>query len=388
MPKKATTAVLESPSESLDLDPGIYIEIVRADFLDVLTRAKHFIDKKSSRPVMHEIVITIEDTCCSIFASNEISSIAIETTVISSTAPCKFTIPVLAIDILNQLKDSVVTLKVENHEVTIKGTNQQGSTRGLDPEDYPYIPAIESDQFIALPTKDFIAILDRVNPFSSRDESKQVLTGVHLNKEMAATDGHRLSVVTFDEEVREHLTWPMTIPYKFLTTFKQVAQGSETTQIEWAEHSSYVTFKLPDLKTTLTSRVLEGQYPNYPQLVPKKFAYELEFDRQKLLEALEYAKLIAAHKNDVVEFNFSGETLIIKAEAAEVASASTDTGLPCSHIGIEKMGFNVNYLIEPLKVSNSPKVTIKLNVATSPVIFQFLTEQNFLYLVMPIQIRE
>lgn len=147
-----------------------------------------------------------------------------------------------------------------------------------------------------------------------------------------------------------------------------------------------VAFELEQQR--LTCRLLEGQYPNYRQLVPKQFSRQMTLDRKVFISSLERIAVLASQKNDIVKLSFmpTESAVALSVEAQEVGSGREV--VPAQITGEElDIAFNVRYLLDGLKAFESSEVQIQCNSATSPSVLVPLGEVKMTYLVMPVQIR-
>lgn len=147
-----------------------------------------------------------------------------------------------------------------------------------------------------------------------------------------------------------------------------------------------VVFEWTDQR--LTSRLLEGQYPNYRQLVPRQFTHQLTIDRRAFLTALERISVLADQKNNIVKVQLDPltEQLTLSVDAQDVGSGREAIPAQISGEGMD-IAFNVRYLLDGLKAINTTHVQMQLNTATSPVVLSPLGDLKMTYLVMPVQVR-
>jgi DNA polymerase III subunit beta len=299
-------------------------------------------------------------------------------------------------DIVSRLPNEDVTLEAnEDHtSVTITSSSGHYEVRGLSAEDYPTLPTVEEGDAIALSAEAVLNGLKGSLFATSSDETKQVLTGVHLlsdtdSLEFAATDGHRLAVVqTVDETgAANPPAMDVTVPAKALRELERMIQGYTSTEpVLLRLDETQVLFDLGAQK--LTTRLLEGQYPNYRQLLPKQFARQITLDRRVLMASLERIAVLASTKNDIIKIslNNADQVVSLSVEAQEVGSGRED--LPAQISGDDlDIAFNVKYLLDGLKAFNTNEVQMQCNAATSPAILTPLGETKITYLVMPVQIR-
>jgi DNA polymerase-3 subunit beta len=299
-------------------------------------------------------------------------------------------------DIVSRLpnEDVLMELNKESETVTITSSSGHYEVRGLSAEDYPALPTVEEGDAIALSAESLLHGLKGSLFATSGDETKQVLTGVHLLSdaeilEFAATDGHRLAVVqTIDETgSAAPLDMNVTLPAKALRELERMIQGytsSDPVQVRLDE--TQVLFDLGQQK--LTTRLLEGQYPNYRQLLPKQFARQITLDRPGLMKSLERIAVLASQKNDIIKMslNSAQQVVALSVEAQEVGSGREE--LPAQISGDDlDIAFNVRYLLDGLKAFDGNQVQMQCNTATSPAVLSPLGEAKITYLVMPVQIR-
>ena len=138
----------------------------------------------------------------------------------------------------------------------------------------------------------------------------------------------------------------------------------------------------------ITTRLLEGQYPNYRQLIPKNFERQLTLDRKQLMAALERIGVLADQRNNIVKLSIGGtqQTLALSVEAQEVGSGREE--MPAQVTGDDlDIAFNVRYLLEGLRALPSAEVQLQCNSSTSPAILTPVSGLQMTYLVMPVQIR-
>jgi len=233
---------------------------------------------------------------------------------------------------------------------------------------------------------------------SSNDDSKLLLTGVNFTfksnyLESASTDGHRLAVALIgNEEHKENLSsndgdLSVTIPTRSLREIeKLVSLRSSDNSIKLFYDKGQVVFISSN--QIITTRTLEGTYPNYSQLIPDSFSKILNFNTKKLIDALERIAVLADQQSSVVKIKLDNKDLAsISADAQDIGNANES--IPVSYSGENfDIAFNVRYLLEGLKVISSENVLLKCNIATTPAVF--VPEDNlnsFTYLVMPVQVR-
>ncbi|MBD1875471.1 DNA polymerase III subunit beta [Nodosilinea sp. FACHB-131] len=362
-----------------------------------LSSVSRAVSSRPNRPVLANILVKadIENQSVTLVGFDEV--LGIESRFSAQVEePGTLTLPSkLWGDIVSRLANEDITLESEGDSTTVTLTSSSGryEVRGLSAEDYPALPTVEEGEAISLSADALLSGLRGSLFATSGDETKQVLTGVHLLSEtdaleFAATDGHRLSVVqTTDESVTDTPFMDVTVPAKALRELERMIQGYTSNEpVALRLDETQVLFDLG--RQRLTTRLLEGQYPNYRQLLPKQFARQVTVDRRLLMASLERIAVLASQKNDIIKItlNPGDQSIALSVEAQEVGSGHEE--LPAQVSGDElDIAFNVRYLLDGLKAFDTTEVQMQCNAATSPAVFVPLGETKITYLVMPVQIR-
>jgi DNA polymerase-3 subunit beta len=317
-------------------------------------------------------------------------------------------------DIVTRLPDGEVTLSCPQDALgqgeaiaTVTAANGRFQIRGMGAEEFPELPTIKGGKKLMLPAIALSEGLAGVLFAASADETKQVLTGVHLTHkqdclEFAATDGHRLALVETsdqahpdDEESEEEGKLPtpeledfaLTIPARALRELERMlTNANEADLIALHLDEGQVIFEFNQQR--LTSRKLEGAYPAYHQLIPRQFNRKVTLERKNLISSIERVAVLADQKNNIVKFrlNAAEQKLHLSVEAQDVGSG--EESLPAQVTGDDlEIAFNVKYLTEGLKALPSSEIQMQLNENNQPVIFSPLGAVQMTYLIMPVQIR-
>lgn len=292
-------------------------------------------------------------------------------------------------------KEAIVDSESQNNEdaiaLTISSRSGQYELKAMKADDYPELPQVSEGTTVNLPVESLRQGLSTLLACST-EETKQILTGVRMTiagdtLEFAATDGHRLAVVAlgFGEVQTEPIE--LTVPARSLRELDKVASRLQPNdEITLAFEPGQIVFSAADFR--LTSRVLEGQYPAYQQLLPRQFERSITVDRRQLLNAVERIAVLADQKNNVIRFDIdpSCDQLLLSVEARDVGSGRESVTAQISGDGLA-ITFNVKYLLEGLKVLSTADIQLNINTATTPVTLTPLGGFKMIYLVMPIQIR-
>jgi DNA polymerase-3 subunit beta len=291
-------------------------------------------------------------------------------------------------DVVRNLPSGDVTLalRAEERDVELTAGSARFHLRTLPVEDFPRLPEFEGEG-AKLPASPLAETIDRVARAASRDEVRPILTGVLLQAEggkltMVATDSYRLSVK--HTELERPLPEPIdaNVPARALRELARIIaqEGPEDVSISLARNQA--VFQAGSV--VLFSRLIEGQFPSWRQLIPESFDHEVRLPR---LELVDVARRISqlAQRNAPLRFAFAEGELTVAAETPEVGDASEALPAPYSGEPLE-IAFNPQFLIEGLESVEGDELAIKLSSPLRPGLLQPVGREDFSYLVMPIRL--
>ncbi len=361
---------------------------------------------RPTHPILANILLTADQGTNKISLTGFDLNLGIQTSFVGNVRNSgAITIPAkLLSEIVNKLPtETPVSIEVneDSENILIKSDRGSFNLKGISSDDYPNLPFVESSTSLNIDPSSFLIALKSTIFASSSDDSKQLLTGVNFtfkqnHLESASTDGHRLAVVLIGNEDnvenKDNLNFnegnlSVTIPTRSLREIeKLVTSRSSESSIKFFYDKGQVVFISSD--QIITTRTLEGTYPNYSQLIPDTFSKILTFNNKKLIDALERIAVLADQQSSVVKIKIQNKDLAsISADAQDIGNANEL--IPVSYSGENfDIAFNVRYLLEGLKVISCENVILKCNLPTTPAVF--VPEDNinsFTYLVMPVQVR-
>ncbi len=260
--------------------------------------------------------------------------------------------------------------------------------RTLRSEDFPVLPAPYPDTRIELPTAAFVQTVSQVARSASRDETRPVLTGILMSASgqqlrMVATDSYRLSVKESALQSPLQSTLEANIPARALQELARIAQqdsSSESLAVSAAQNQ--VVFELGDV--VLSSRLIDGQFPNYRQLLPESVEHELRLSSAELGDVVRRISLMA-QKNTPLRLGFREGELTISAQTPDVGEASETIPVPFAGEPFE-IGFNPEFLRDGLDSVESDELVLKLISPLRPGLIESPDSGDFVYLIMPIRL--
>jgi DNA polymerase III subunit beta len=291
----------------------------------------------------------------------------------------------LLLELARLLPDAEVTLehKLEEAAVEIRSGSASYRLHTYNAEDFPRLPDAGAAERHDVDRETLLETVARVSRSASRDESRPVLTGVLMRFEpgklvMAATDSYRLSV----KETPVDGTLPeleAIVPARALGELARIAQAGE--QIELGVHENQVVFSTGD--ALLTTRRIDGQFPNYKQLVPEAFDHELSLPRDELLDVVRRVAVMA-QRNSPLRLRFADGELTVSAQTQDVGEARES--LPVAFTGEPlEIGFNAEFLRDGIESVAGEQLRLKLISPLRPAVLQGEAD-DFLYLIMPIRL--
>ncbi|MEI6615101.1 MAG: DNA polymerase III subunit beta [Cyanobium sp. ELA507] len=362
---------------------------------------------RPTHPVLANVLLTADAATGRLSLTGFDLSLGIQTSLAAAVETSgAITLPArLFGEIVSRLSsDSPLTLSCPEGEEQVELTSLSGTyrMRGMPAEDFPDLPLAQSGIPIRLDAASLVKGLRATLFASSSDEAKQLLTGVHLRLageglECAATDGHRLAVQRLDDALApgtEALSadgeepFAVTVPARSLRELERLLSGrpSDEPLSLFSERGQVVVLWADQV---LTSRTLDGTYPNYRQLLPESFNRRLVLNRRAFTASLERVAVLADQHNNVVKISSDPQAgqVQIRADAQDVGSGSEAVAAVIEGEAIE-IAFNVRYLLEGLKAIGADQVVLQCNGPTTPAVLAPVGEDgSFTYLVMPVQIR-
>ena len=374
--------------------------------LQLVSRA---VASRPTHPVLANVLLTADAGTDRLSLTGFDLSLGIQTALTASVESSgAITLPARLLgEIVSRLSsDSPITLATDEagEQVELKSLSGSYQMRGMSADDFPELPLVESGKAVKVNARALLTALRGTLFASSSDEAKQLLTGVHLHfdgkaMEAAATDGHRLAVLSLADALSVEATFPsdmddegenfaVTLPSRSLREVERLIAGWRgDDQVSLFCDKGQVVFLAAD--QVVTSRTLDGTYPNYRQLIPDGFARSFDVDRRAFISALERIAVLADQHNNVVKVSgdSTSELLQISADAQDVGSGSES--LSAEFIGdAVQIAFNVRYVLDGLKVMDSDRIVLRCNAPTTPAIISPKDDDiGFTYLVMPVQIR-
>ncbi len=296
----------------------------------------------------------------------------------------------LLLDVVRSLPTEQVSLEYRSaqQDVEVVAGPSKFHLRTLPPEDFPKLPEAPAEGGMTVPAGPFVDTITRVARAASRDETRPHLTGVLVTAtgrelRMVATDSYRLAVKETQLEDALEGSLEANVPARTLQELSRIASAGATDSIGVAALENQVVFTIDGV--VLSSRLVEGRFPNYKQLLPESYEHELRVSRDELLEVVRRVGLLA-QKNAPLRLRFSEGALDVSAQTPDVGEASESLPVPFAGEPLE-IGFNPEFFREGLESAESEELSLKLISPLRPGLIQSGGDTSaFSYVVMPIRL--
>ena len=290
-------------------------------------------------------------------------------------------------DIVKNLPDAAVHVEADEENALVTCDSSSFSIKALNYEDFPGFPHVEASQRIEVPFTKFAAMVKKVARAVSKDESRAILTGALVTLEenhfkMVATDSYRLALAEVELSDSAADEFKAVISGSFLQDIASLPKTESNVQIALAENQILVSCE----GTVFINRRIEGNFPNYKQLLSGKHGTRAKIDVSHLVAAVKRTSLLGSSSTPIkFDLNAASQTVQLSAASQDVGSAQET--LSCSIEGDDaEIAFNFAYVLDGLSSVSSDSVYLEVGTSREPGIFKAEAPEKFLYLVMPVRI--
>ena len=301
-------------------------------------------------------------------------------------------------DLISTLPPDQVRLVLDSKSQTlnVRGGTSTNDIKCIDAQEFPPLPAPELDGAVQLNVGDFREMIQQVAFSASADEARPVLMGVLLQVEkdkltMAAADGFRLSVRKATLSVPAPSAVSAIIPAHSLTELARIAtDGAESIRMVVPKLRGQVVFRLKDVE--VTSQLIDGTFPDYQQIIPRKYTSRTLVSTAALLKACKQAEIFAREGSNVARLNIKPSGGQMQPSELEMSATSEETGKNETIVEATVDGsgvliaFNVRFLREALEVIKTPNVALEMSAANAPGVLRPVGDDQYLHVIMPMHV--
>ncbi|HEB12773.1 MAG TPA: DNA polymerase III subunit beta [Actinobacteria bacterium] len=295
----------------------------------------------------------------------------------------------LIVDIVKFMPQGAVNIEsVEGkNDIEIKSAKASFKLKGMAPEDFPTFPTVEEKRKVTIDAKQLIEMIKCTIRAISRDETRPVLTGAMLKVEnksllMVATDSYRLAIKTMSVRSKKLDDISLLIPYQAIEETQKLL-AEERGKIEITSDDNLM--RIGSGEKELVARLIEGQYPDYKQLIPKEAKTGAEVVKEELIDAIKRVSLMA-QKNMSIKISIEDEGIRVQAATQGIGEASELVKVKAKGENISEMAFNAQFLVDGLQGMSGDKARVEFTGSVNPGLIKSTSKEDYLYLLMPIRI--
>ncbi len=365
------------------------LTIAKEQLINGLQAVQNIVSTRTTLPILSNVLLRAENGKLELTATDlDVTiSCAVEAQVSKggeTTLPAK-----RLFGIVRELPTPEIEMEVDDKNTcSLRAGASFYKIKGLSAEEFPPITQFKENKKISLPQEKFKAMLRRTSFAISTDETRYVLNGIFISlKEdkftMVATDGRRLALTEEELNIGQEKLAEFIVPTKAINELNRLLQVKGEVEMKFTENQ--VAFTLSGEKNIpilLISKLVEGNYPNYRQVIPTETKERISLAREELLQALRRAEFMTSEKSNSVKLAFTKNNLAITANTPEVGEAQESIAI--NYKGPEMaIAFNPGYLLDPLKALDTDEVFLELSDELSPGVVKI--NGPFLYVIMPMR---
>jgi DNA polymerase-3 subunit beta len=370
-------------------------KINRDHFANGLAQVLNVVGSKATMPILSNVLIEAEK-----------DQISLSTTNLDLGIRCKIkaeikeggsvTLPVKRLaTILRELPSVDVTFDGSpNHQVKLTSGGSTFKIMGIGKDEFPPLPEFGDEKAYTLDQSELVSMLRSVSYAQSTDETRYILNGVYFNFRdekltLVATDGRRLALIAKEMEVPAANAGAIILPAKTVSELNRLLDKGTKVKINFNERRA--AFQISTDKDTsglidhvyLYSKVVEGNYPNYQQVVPKETHQRIKLERELLLQCVHRAQLVCSEKANSVKIKISSNLLEIFAASSDFGEAHESMAIGYNGPDLQ-VAFNPAFLMDPLKALTKDEVFFEVKDEVSPGVFKTL--ESFICVIMPVRL--
>jgi len=351
-----------------------------------LALVNHVANKNANLPILANVLIEADKSGLKLSTTN--LEVGITSSIRGKTAePGKITIPArLLSDYVNLLPNERIDFVAKDNELQISGQKSQTKIKGLSAEEFPVIPQVEKGEVFKVKARDFKNAVSAVSFAVAYDESRPEISGVYtiLQKDQAilvATDSYRLAEKQVGLAEASKKEEKVIVPVRTYQELSRILE-EENEELTIAINESQIQFTVKE--NQLVSRVIDGQYPDYRQIIPGEQKTKIKAEVNELSKAIKTASLFCKSGINDINLQFSDGAIKIFTANSQVGESQTKIDAKIEGEP-NQIVFNYRYLLDGLANLNSEEVEIAIIDNGNPGVLRPVGEQNYLYIIMPIK---
>ncbi len=361
-------------------------------FLKAINIAESVISSKNVNTILSNCLFNIKKNKIEIISTD--NEMAVRTEIDASTDnDLSFTANGKKLSsIIKELPDEDISLTIdESMVIKIKSQNIKGNYTfyGTESSEYPQIPEINKESSIEIEQAVLKDMIKKVIYAAATDTIKPVFNSIYIVSERPgtitaiATDSRRLSMITREIDNEACISDGTIIPLKTINEVYKLLSNSGNCKMSFDSKQCY--FKINE--TEIISRVIDGQFPNYKQIIPKEYSHKSIIETSKILDSVKRAMIFTREPANKIVMTFNKELLIIEASTPELGQAEEELNIESDNKEKIFIGINAQFLFDTIKQIDSFSFTCGITGQMSPITIIPEDDKNFISVIMPIQIK-
>lgn len=370
-------------------------KINRDHFSNGLAQVLNVVGSKATMPILSNVLIEAEKDHITLTTTN--LDLGIRCKIKAEVKePGSVTLPVKRLaTIVRELPNvDVVFDAAPNHQVKLASGGSNFKIMGIGKEEFPPLPEFGDEKSFTLEQAELTAMLKSVAYAQSTDETRYILNGVYFNFKdgklsLVATDGRRLALISKELEVPAASAGSIILPAKTVGELLRMLDKGEKLKISFNDRRA--AFQLNTDKDSsglidsiyLYSKVVEGNYPNYNQVIPKETHQRIKLERELFQQCVHRAALVCSEKSNSVKIKVTSNLLEITAQSPDFGEAHESMAIAYSGPDLQ-VAFNPQFIMDPLRALTKDEVFFELKDEVSPGVFKTL--ESFICVIMPVRL--
>jgi DNA polymerase-3 subunit beta len=366
------------------------LTIAKEQISSGLQAVQNIVSTRTTLPILSNVLLRADNNALQLTATDLDVTItcSVEATV---KKPGATTVPAKKLfGIVRELGTTEIEIETDEKNTTsLRSASSFFKIKGLGAEEFPPMPNLADQKSVKIPQEKLRSMLRKTSFAISSDESRYVLNGIFMSlKEhkltMVATDGRRLSMVDEDVDVSDKNQTEFIVPAKAVNELVRLLTDKGEVEVRFAGNQAAFTLKDDKgMNLIIVTKLIEGNYPNYRQVIPGEAKERVSLSREEFMHALKRAELMTSEKQNSVKLNFTRNNLAITANSPDVGEARETMAI--NYKGKDMaIAFNPGYVIEPLNALANDEVYLELIDELSPGVLKI--NGPFLYVVMPMRL--
>ena len=370
-------------------------KINRDHFANGLAQVLNVVGSKATMPILSNVLIEAEKDQISLTTTNLDLGIRCKIKAeVKETGSVTLPVKRLA-TIVRELPSVDVTVDASpNHQVKLASGGSNFRIMGIGKEEFPPLPEFGDEKAYSLEQAELATMLKSVAYAQSTDETRYILNGVYFNFKdgklsLVATDGRRLALVSKEMEVPTSSAGAIILPARTVGELLRLLDKGEKVKINFNDRRA--AFQIATDKESsglvdsvyLYSKVVEGNYPNYQQVIPKETHQRIKLERELFLQCVHRAALVCSEKSNSVKIKLSSNLLEITAQSPDFGEAHESMAIGYSGPELQ-VAFNPGFVMDPLRALTKDEVFFEVKDEVSPGVFKTL--ESFICVIMPVRL--